>query len=53
MTGDSTWEVPEELAWTKKTSPESGEEFYWNQKTGESTWDVPDSEAWVMQNEDL
>ncbi|KAG1657034.1 hypothetical protein FOA52_004121 [Chlamydomonas sp. UWO 241] len=52
-TGDSQWDLPEELAWVQDDSHESGTPFWYNTKTDESTWDKPHHHAWVMQEDDL
>lgn len=51
-TGESKWEVPEELAWRREQHEEHGA-FWFNQNTGESTWEEPDHHAWVRQDGDL
>lgn len=51
-TGESTWEVPEELAWTEVENEEK-QKFYHNPKTGESTWEAPKHLAWSKAHDEL
>ncbi|GAX83439.1 hypothetical protein CEUSTIGMA_g10864.t1 [Chlamydomonas eustigma] len=51
ITGESQWEMPDDVAWSKHEH--EGSHYYHNSQTGENTWDVPAHEAWVVQNSDL
>jgi len=51
ITGESQWEMPDDLAWSKHEH--EGGFYYHNSQTGENTWDMPAHEAWVMHDSDL
>jgi hypothetical protein len=52
--GDSTWEMPDELAWEKVEDESNPGQFYWaNRRTGEAQWDVPTNHAWSKVSDEL
>ncbi|MEW5307255.1 MAG: hypothetical protein WDW36_009663 [Sanguina aurantia] len=52
QTGESTWEQPEELAWSTVT--QGGEQsYYYNAVTGESSWDAPTHMQWQRHDTEL
>lgn len=51
VTGESTWEKPEELSWEQVQKDD--QVFYHNPKTGESKWEAPPHMAWTKQHDEL
>lgn len=51
VTGDTQWDVPDELAWAKQDSDDGP--FWYNSKTGDSTWELPEVHAWVRHDHEL
>ena len=49
--GESQWELPAEMAWSKHEH--EGSHFWFNSETGENTWDEPHHEAWEQHDSDL
>eukprot|EP00798_Chlamydomonas_sp_ICE-L_P023285 gene23285-30521_t len=50
--GDTQWETPDEMAWTK-SDEHPGEFFYHNQNTKESMWEKPHTQAWEIHTHDF
>lgn len=51
VTGESIWELPEELAW--KVDIHEGTSFWWNERTNESTWEKPEMLSWEKHTADV
>ncbi|KXZ44486.1 hypothetical protein GPECTOR_67g327 [Gonium pectorale] len=42
-TGETVWEVPEEMAWTRVNDPDGGAAYFFNRRSGEVSWNPPSS----------
>lgn len=51
-TGESSWDVPAELAWVEESS-DSGHPYYFNKVTGESSWEKPVVKGWSVHTHDF
>ena len=51
ISGESQWEVPEELAWDQVEKDDK--KFWFNRVSGESTWEAPESMSWELHDSDL
>lgn len=51
VTGESIWEIPEELAW--KEDVHEGSTFWWNERTSATTWEKPDILGWEEHTDDM
>lgn len=53
-TGDSTWEMPDELAWDKLEDDSNPGQFYYaNKKTGDAQWEIPAAHGWQKVSDEL
>jgi hypothetical protein len=52
--GESVWEVPEELAWVKLDDSDGGASYFFNKVSGEVSWHPPASGPLAyVRSEDL
>jgi hypothetical protein len=53
-TGESTWEMPDELAWDKlEDEANPGQFYYANKKTGDAQWEIPAAHGWQKVSDEL